>query len=229
MYEFSQNQGAGNDVHVTEEVRRCSVCRRDRGTVRDCLQQRQEHPGRLRRQHAGGRHGLDDPDGHDLDDHGDHGVGERGLDAVRRGVLRGPGLGRGSFDGMSTAPVATAASNNPVLSTLVTAVKTAGLVDTLNTAQGITVFAPANSAFAKVPEATLNGLLADKPTLNQGPDLPRGGGPAVPDQLAGAHKTLEGGSLTVTGSGQTLQVNNANVSAATCRPPTPPCTSSTRC
>src|SRR5687768_5573749 len=47
--------------------------------------------------------------------------------------------GAGSFQGMAQDPVATAASNNPVLSTLVTAVKQAGLVDTLNGAKGITV------------------------------------------------------------------------------------------
>lgn len=51
---------------------------------------------------------------------------------------------------MSTAPVATAASANPVLSTLVTAVKKAGLVDTLNSASAITVFAPDNAAFANI-------------------------------------------------------------------------------
>ena len=61
-----------------------------------------------------------------------------------------PKTGAGSFTGMATAPVATAASANPVLSTLVTAVKKAGLVDTLNAANGITVFAPDNAAFAKI-------------------------------------------------------------------------------
>ena len=45
-----------------------------------------------------------------------------------------PTSGKGSFSGMAQDPVATAASNNPVLSTLVTAVKKAGLVDTLNSA-----------------------------------------------------------------------------------------------
>ncbi|MFD4245989.1 fasciclin domain-containing protein, partial [Streptomyces sp. NPDC058525] len=59
-----------------------------------------------------------------------------------------PKQGAGSFDGMAKDPVATAASNNPALSTLVAAVKQAGLVDTLNNAQDITVFAPTNDAFA---------------------------------------------------------------------------------
>ena len=66
-----------------------------------------------------------------------------------------PSSGKGSFSGMSADPVATAASNNPALSTLVTAVKKAGLVDTLNSAQNVTVFAPSNDAFKKIPAKTL--------------------------------------------------------------------------
>lgn len=62
---------------------------------------------------------------------------------------------------MMTAPVATAASANPLLSTLVSAVKSAGLVDTLNNAPEITVFAPTNDAFAAVPKATMDGAMAD--------------------------------------------------------------------
>ena len=61
----------------------------------------------------------------------------------------------GSFDAMAKVPVATAASGNPLLSTLVTAVKKAGLVDSLNTAPALTVFAPTNDAFAKIPAADL--------------------------------------------------------------------------
>ncbi|MEV6960335.1 fasciclin domain-containing protein, partial [Streptomyces sp. NPDC051207] len=72
-----------------------------------------------------------------------------------------PKDGAGSFDGMAKDPVATAASNNPALSTLVTAVKKAGLVDTLNNAQNITVFAPTNDAFAKIPKADLDKVLSD--------------------------------------------------------------------
>jgi uncharacterized surface protein with fasciclin (FAS1) repeats len=68
---------------------------------------------------------------------------------------------------MATAPVATAASANPALSTLVTAVKAAGLVDTLNSAANITVFAPDNAAFAKIPPATLKKLLANKAELTK--------------------------------------------------------------
>ena len=72
-----------------------------------------------------------------------------------------PQTGAGSFDGMVQDPVATAASNNPLLGTLVTAVGEAGLVDTLNDADALTVFAPTDDAFGKIPEKDLNAVLAD--------------------------------------------------------------------
>ena len=49
--------------------------------------------------------------------------------------------------------------------TLVTAVKAAGLVETLKGEEPFTVFAPTDAAFAKVPTDTLNALLADKAAL----------------------------------------------------------------
>jgi hypothetical protein len=73
----------------------------------------------------------------------------------------------GSFSAMAKAPVATAASGNPVLSTLVSAVTKAGLGDSLNNASNITVFAPYNDAFAKIPANTLNAVLADQAKLEQ--------------------------------------------------------------
>jgi transforming growth factor-beta-induced protein len=72
-----------------------------------------------------------------------------------------PMRGQGSFTGMADDPAATAASNNPELSTLVAAVQAAGLVDTLNGEGPFTIFAPANSAFAEIPQDDLEGLLAD--------------------------------------------------------------------
>jgi len=72
-----------------------------------------------------------------------------------------PPEGEGSFAGMADDPVATAASNNPYLTTLTAAVQAAGLVDTLNGAGPFTVFAPSNEAFAAVPPADLDAILAD--------------------------------------------------------------------
>ncbi len=72
-----------------------------------------------------------------------------------------PMRGEGSFRGMADDPAATAASNNPELSTLVSAVQAAGLVDTLNGEGPFTIFAPANSAFAKLPPNQLRAVLDD--------------------------------------------------------------------
>ncbi|CAN5620224.1 hypothetical protein BH24ACT5_BH24ACT5_26330 [soil metagenome] len=72
-----------------------------------------------------------------------------------------PADGEGSLEGMADDPAATAASNNPELSTTVAAVDAAGLVDTLNGEGPFTIFAPINSAFEKIPADTLDALLAD--------------------------------------------------------------------
>jgi uncharacterized surface protein with fasciclin (FAS1) repeats len=124
-----------------------------------------------------------------------------------------PKYGAGSFSGMSTAPVATAASANPVLSTLVTAVKQAGLVDTLNSAKDITVFAPANSAFAKIPASTLKSVLANKAELTKILTYHVASGRYTPAMLATGKpiKTLEGGTVTPAGSGTSFTVNGAHV------------------
>jgi transforming growth factor-beta-induced protein len=71
------------------------------------------------------------------------------------------GPDEGTLAGMTDDPVATAASNNPVLTTLVTAVGEANLVDTLNGAEALTVFAPTDCAFAAPDQATLDAALAD--------------------------------------------------------------------
>merc|ERR1739838_959019 len=64
-----------------------------------------------------------------------------------------------------TKNIAELAIATPKLSTLLVAVKAAGLVETLAGDGPFTVFAPTNDAFAKIPEETLNGLLADKDAL----------------------------------------------------------------
>ena len=71
------------------------------------------------------------------------------------------GDSEGTLEGMTNDPVATAASNNPVLTTLVAAVTAAGLGDTLNGAEALTVFAPTDCAFAALDPATLEAALAD--------------------------------------------------------------------
>ncbi|HET9873025.1 MAG TPA: fasciclin domain-containing protein [Propionibacteriaceae bacterium] len=124
-----------------------------------------------------------------------------------------PKTGKGSFDGMSSDPVATAASNNPLLSTLVTAVKQAGLVDTLNNAKDITVFAPTNDAFKGMDQATLKKALGDKALLTSVLTGHVVAGRLAPEDLAGKHQTLNKDAMvTVTGSGESFKVNgNATV------------------
>jgi uncharacterized surface protein with fasciclin (FAS1) repeats len=118
-----------------------------------------------------------------------------------------PTSGAGSFDGMSKDPVATAASNNPALKTLVTAVTEAGLGDTLNSAKDITVFAPTDDAFAALDKATLDAAMADpKGLLTTVLTNHVVEGRLSPDQVAGEHKTLSGKSITVTGSGEDFTV-----------------------
>ncbi len=123
-----------------------------------------------------------------------------------------PATGAGSFEGMATAPVATAASANPVLSTLVSAVQAAGLVDTLNAAEDITVFAPSNDAFAKVPAADLKALLADKEMLTQVLTYHVVGQPVTPTDLgtAGPFTSLQGAPVMVAGSGEDFTVNESS-------------------
>ena len=123
-----------------------------------------------------------------------------------------PTSGKGSFSGMATDPVATAASNNPALSTLVTAVTKAGLGETLNSAKDITVFAPSNDAFAALPKATLDAALKDpKGLLTKVLTNHVVPGKLTPEMLAGEHKTLGGGTIKVTGSGESFKVGSANV------------------
>jgi uncharacterized surface protein with fasciclin (FAS1) repeats len=115
----------------------------------------------------------------------------------------------GSFESMGKVPVATAASGNPLLSTLVSAVKKADLVDSLNSADGITVFAPTNDAFGKIPKADLDKVLADKKTLTSVLTYHVVPGKLTPQDLAGTHTTLQGEDLTVTGSGESFMVGDA--------------------
>lgn len=118
-----------------------------------------------------------------------------------------PADGEGSFTGMTDDPVATAASNNPALSTLVQAVTAANLVDTLNSAQDITVLAPANPAFEAIPADQLNAVLADNAQLTAILTHHVIEGRLAPDELAGTHPTLNGDEVTIEGSGESFTID----------------------
>ncbi len=132
-----------------------------------------------------------------------------------------PTSGAGSFDGMVKDPVATAASNNPLLSTLVTAVTSInGLADTLNGAQALTVFAPYNDAFAAIPAKDLNGLVTEGKAKGQESALYKilahhvlGENDKASD-VAGDKKTLAGDSLTIKGDAKSgMTVSDGTVTA----------------
>ena len=116
--------------------------------------------------------------------------------------------GDGSFDGMATAPVASAASANPLLETLVAAVTAADLVEPLNSAPELTVFAPANAAFEPIPKKDLNALLKDKETLTAVLTHHVVAEQITPDQLAGEYETLDGDMLTINGSGEEATIGD---------------------
>ncbi len=124
-------------------------------------------------------------------------------------------VGPGSVQGMSMAPVAEAAANNPMLKTLTAAVSgqlnpQVNLVDTLNGGE-FTVFAPTDEAFAKVDPATIEKLKTDAPLLTNILTYHVVPGQADPAQVVGTHKTVQGADLTVTGTPDHLMVNNASV------------------
>jgi len=123
--------------------------------------------------------------------------------------------GPASVEGLAKDPVATAASNSPVLTTLASALSGklnpgVNLVDTLNNGE-FTVFAPTDDAFAKIDAATIDKLKTDSALLTSILTYHVVSGQADPSAVVGDHKTVEGGSLTVTGSGDSLKVNDASV------------------
>jgi len=123
--------------------------------------------------------------------------------------------GAGSVEGMALDPVATAASNNPLLTTLVAAVSGkvnpgVDLVNTLNNGE-FTVFAPVDTAFAKIDSGTMTTLTTDSALLSKILTYHVIAGQLSPSEIVGTHATVEGGSVTVTGSGDNLKVNDATV------------------
>ncbi len=134
------------------------------------------------------------------------------MGAFGPGCAAVPAEGDGSFAGMADDTAATAASNNPLLSTLVTAVKEADLVDTLNSDGPFTIFAPTNDAFAAIPEDVLAAVLADKDLLTAVLTYHVIGGESLSaDGLgsAGTSTSVEGDDLSLSADG--TMVNDANV------------------
>jgi uncharacterized surface protein with fasciclin (FAS1) repeats len=141
-------------------------------------------------------------------------------------MLVGPGCadyaeqvpdGAGSVEGMSEDPVAVAASNNPLLTTLTSAVSgelnpDVNLIDTLN-GDEFTVFAPIDDAFAQLPKKTVNDLAkpANAETLTSVLTYHVVPGQMSPEEITGEQETVQGGTVEVSGSGDQLMVNDAAV------------------
>ena len=123
--------------------------------------------------------------------------------------------GAGSVDGMAKDPVAVAASNNPLLTTLVAAVSgklnpKVNLVDTLNGGE-FTVFAPVDAAFKKVDAKTLAALKTNSGLLTKVLTYHVVAGQISPDKIVGTQKTVEGAKVTVAGTPDNLTVNGNHV------------------
>ena len=123
--------------------------------------------------------------------------------------------GAGSVAGMAQDPVATAASNNPLLTTLTAAVSgqlnpEVNLVDTLNGGE-FTVFAPVDEAFAELDQATLDTLATDADALTGILTYHVVPGQLGPDEVVGMQTTVQGDAVDVAGSGDELTVNGASV------------------
>lgn len=123
--------------------------------------------------------------------------------------------GPGSVAGMAASPLTVAAADSPVLTTLTAAVSgklnpQVNLVDTLNNGQ-FTLFAPTDDAFAKVDPATIEKLKTDADLLTSILTYHVVSGQANPEQVIGTHTTVEGADVSVSGDGDTLTVNSANV------------------
>jgi uncharacterized surface protein with fasciclin (FAS1) repeats len=112
--------------------------------------------------------------------------------------------------------IATLAAKTPQLSTLLSLVTKAGLADELSTPGALTVFAPTNAAFKKVPKATLNSL-AKNPALLKRVLLYH----VVAGKVTAAKvvklksaKTLAGPSVRIRVNGMTVRINDARVTTA---------------
>ena len=123
-----------------------------------------------------------------------------------------PATGMGSFHGMSMDPVLTAASHNPLLTTFAHDAKAAGLTAQLNSMHAITVFAPANSAFAALPASEMS-MMHGRAELSKVLEYHVVNGHVTAAELASGMtlKTLEGDTLKAAKMGAVYEVNNADI------------------
>lgn len=114
--------------------------------------------------------------------------------------------------GVSAADLVETASTSGSFKTFVTAVKAAGMSDTLKNSGPYTVFAPSDSAFNQLPPETLNTLMKDKARLSEMLShhvIP--GKVTVAEVKPGPVKTLQGDTVNLKSDNGKVTVENANV------------------
>ena len=123
-----------------------------------------------------------------------------------------PTTGMGSFHTMSMDPVATAAAHNPLLTTLAKDIKATGLTADLNSMHAVTIFAPANDAFAKLPVAAMT-MMHSRAELTKILRYHVVNGTVTTAQLATGKPltTLEGSTIKPSKMGAVYEVNNAAI------------------
>ena len=123
-----------------------------------------------------------------------------------------PATGMGSMHGMEMDPVVTAASHNPLITTLAAEITKAGLASTLDSASGITVFAPDNQAFKNLTAHDM-AMMAGLAELGRILKYHVVRGRITPEELASGMTlpTLEGSPLHTAKMGSTYEVNNAAI------------------
>ena len=116
----------------------------------------------------------------------------------------------------ATPSIAAVATKTPQLSTLLSLVKKAGLADELSANGALTVFAPTNAAFAKVPKATLNALAKNPAALKRVLlyHVVAGKVTAAKVVKLRSAKTLAGPSVRIRVTGATVRINDARVAKA---------------
>lgn len=148
----------------------------------------------------------------------DEGASEGSMDLVGAGCeayAEQVPEGDGSVEGMAQDPVATAASNNPMLTTLTSAVSgelnpDVDLVDTLN-GDEFTVIAPVDDAFEAVPEEDLSALAEDSDMLTDVLTYHVIPGQLSPDEIVGEHETVQGDTVTIEGEGEDMMFDDAGL------------------
>jgi uncharacterized surface protein with fasciclin (FAS1) repeats len=128
-------------------------------------------------------------------------------------LLTGAAVAGGGSSMPAGNTIAGIVSNDPNFSTLLAAVKAAGLVETLSGPGPFTVFAPTNAAFAKIPQDQLNALLNDPAQLKSVLLYHVVPGRVTAAQVTGLSSatTVNGADLNVSTSGGMVMINDATV------------------